>query len=902
MEVSARSTEEEHPSAREERGQGSNLESAGRDYYNHDESFEGKNADQDDINFVQTNPLMDRIRKTLREQLLQTRDRVKLELSEQEDALKQAKREREDAGIELYGVQQQLARLKSSLGSMDKRYDEVSKERAEGERKMAEAKKTYVEKLKMAENRRQAESKCHEELDAVIEKLRQAKKYNDSMKSEVAATRTIANKTGEDFKDKAKDKLAQDKYIDSLNSQVTRLEDEIALIEAQLVTQKEQSADANVMIRETSVSLEKLASERRRLVQQWNLSVVALGRRDQALSAATNALRKVQDSIKDLENENMRFKRDIDALQEGNERIKTIGDRLDNEIAFAESNITKIKLNLGNLSENFELVQESLKNTIQNEKDIDVEMRRIESEMVSVNHKCQLLIRERHAIEEKIAAAVHVRASMSKAARNIAKEEKLMLSKIQDTEIVCASIMNEIAQLDLQRLNVQAHNVQLQGKLDEELEKLRTTQAQIDALEGEIERSNDEIEIKTNRVAKLNREYNKMSANREEEESTGLLEATIRNLLNEIEQEGSVIRELQKEWLLCQSELINVISKTNKTEEQDGESTARLSILKQKVLRLNQNIHSNESALKSIESNTKGLHKDIGRLNDLIEQNARYRIEYANKIAVNAMEFERELVDLDEKSIHIEAQIADVKTSRAKLLDEIAETESQIQLWEQKIQIEKETQAELHTSKDALTTKGMQKEIQRMKHRLDSLVRTQAQLLRDMELTIQKREDIAVKYKNIKIDGKGSQHKVTKGELTEKVEMSRLELKRLDDSIRDATFAVSRTREDVAAIRLHLNDVREKLEAASKVSYNLQRDVDAKRFENARLQSMCELQDEILKRFEALNKGELPPVETSRKEEYVIERELVTSRAKMEKVSNIITGLSVKFQRYEEVF
>ncbi len=45
---------------------------------------------------------------------------------------------------------------------------------------------------------------------------------------------------------------------------------------------------------------------------------------------------------------------------------------------------------------------------------------------------------------------------------------------------------------------------------------------------------------------------------------------------------------------------------------------------------------------------------------------------------------------------------------------------------------------------------GVKKEIQRMKYRLESLVQMQEQLLRDMELAIHKREDIAVKHKNAK--------------------------------------------------------------------------------------------------------------------------------------------------------
>jgi len=497
--------------------------------------FSSMNGSLDDTSNLQTNPMMERIKSTLYSQLLQTRDRVKLELLEQEDALKQSKRLREDAGIELYGMQQQLSRLQSNLTSVDEQYEVISQERVDGQNKLLEAKERHVKKAKRSEHLRKEASKTQEELDSLLDKVRQAKKYNDAMKSEVAITRTVANKTKEDLKVRAKDKVDQDTYIDSLNTQVTRLEDDIALTESQLRAQKEQSADANTMIRETTNALDKLASEQKRLVQQWNSSVVALGRRDQALAVATKALKKVQDSIIDLENENTRLERDIVSLQETNDGMKVSRDRLDNEIVYTERNVTTIQENLATLSQQFELLQETLKATNKEEKALVSAVSKIESEITTVNHKCELLIRERHKIEEKISTMRHEQSSMSKVAQNLAREEKSILVKIHDKEIESATILNEIARLDIDRLNTQAHNTQLEEKLNDELATLKSTEARIDVQESEIRRCNDEIEKKTIRVAKLNREYNKMVEDCDDEEPTGPLESTIKSLSKEIE-------------------------------------------------------------------------------------------------------------------------------------------------------------------------------------------------------------------------------------------------------------------------------------------------------------------------------------------------------------------------------
>ena len=783
-------------------------------------SLSDKDSHASDNNFVQTNPMMDRIRSTLHEQLLQTRDRVKLEMLEQEEALRESKRVREDAGTELYGVQQQLSRLQTSLKTIDERYAKLSTERIEGQNKVQEARERHATKSKLAENLRNEASKNREELDSLLEKNRQAKKYNDAMKSDVAVTRTVASKTGKDLKARAKGKLDQDSYIDSLNRQVTRLEDEIALTDAQLRAQKEQSADAEKMIRETNVALEKLGSEQKRLVQQWNASVVALGRRDQALSVATKALKKVQDFVKDLEKENSRLERDTTALQESNGSMKVLRDRLDNEIAFIQNNITKVESNLVSLSERFEMLQETLKNTHQEEQALVSSVSKIESEISSANHKCELLIRERHAIEERISTMRHEQTNISEAAQNIVKEEKILLYKIRDKEIENANIVNEIARLGIDRLNTQAHNAQLEGQLREEIAALKEVEAKIVRQETDIRRCNDEIEKKTVRVAKLNRDYNKLVKNCEEEVPLGPLESTIKSLSKSIEQETSEIRALEREWLVRQTELINTTSKTNAIQEKDGESSARLDVLRQKFLRLMQEIHTNEASLKSIDNKTRGLHLDITRLNALIEQNTRSQSEYQNKISVNVMEFEREMAELDQHSTRLESQISEVHSNRKKILDELKETEEQVKVWEKKIQVEQETQEELQTSKDAIDTKGMEKEIQRMKHRLESLIRTQEQLLRDMELAIHRREDIAVKYhKNNKKQIIGTDRQLelqqtnstmTKGELEKRIEREASRLKKLEESLQDAKWSVKNAREELDTMQRVLVETKER--------------------------------------------------------------------------------------------
>mmetsp|Transcript_410 Transcript_410/g.677 ORF Transcript_410/g.677 Transcript_410/m.677 type:complete len:708 (-) Transcript_410:26-2149(-) len=696
------------------------------------------------VDTQRTGDPLERVRLTLREQLLQTRDRLKLELLEQEEASKKSKKAREDADVELDGMQRQLSRLQTNLQSMDQRYEEVFQKRVERQHDAVEIKQLYAKKVtKDAELSKEA-STGQNELDSILLNIRQAKQYNDEMKSEVAATRTMAKKKKEDLKAQAKRKLSQDTYIDGLNAQVTRLEDDIALTEAQLRAQKEQSAEANKMIRDTNSALEKLAAEQKRLVQQWNSSVNALGRRDQALAAATKELKKVQDSIRDLEGENTRLQRDLQTQHESNEALKASKNRLDDDVVATEQSIQNIDTNVQDLEGNFKSLQEKLKNTKHQEKELETAISKLESEISTTNKRCERLIRERHAIEEKISTTRHEQTSISKAARSLINEEKSLLAKIHDKELEIAGILNDIARLDIEKLNIQSHNSQLQKRLEDEFAVLQSAEAKITTHEGEMRRCSNEIEKKTNRIALLNREYSRKLEACEEDEPLGPLEATIKSLSNEIEQVNSEIQDLQQQWTTHQGKLVQQISNTTSIQEKDEECSKRLSILQQKLLRLTQEIHSNETSVKSLETSMRGLHTDITRLNDLIEQNNRLKDDHTDRIAVLNMESERELAELEEQRKKLEDQIAKLASSKKKMQDEISTIEEQINDLTRKTQLEKETQRELHTCKDAIDAKGMEKEIQRMKHRLEGLVKSQEKLLKEIEVAIQKRGDIAL--------------------------------------------------------------------------------------------------------------------------------------------------------------
>ena len=320
------------------------------------------------------------------------------------------------------------------------------------------------------------------------------------------------------------------------------------------------------------------------------------------------------------------------------------------------------------------------------------------------------------------------------------------MGKVHDKEIEAANIENQLARLKVDSLNSKSKSSALREELQAETLALTNKDGEISQCETDIRQRNEDIEKKTSRIDLLTRKYDKMLDGVDEDEPMGPLEATIKSLTKEVEQQGTESTRLQKEYLAAQTDLVKIMSQADATQEKKTEISARLNIMQQKRLRLIQDIHTNEEEVKSIESSMKGMHSDMIRLNELIAKNTEQRTQLMNTNAVTEREFALELKELDRDLAQMDAKIAEIRAAKKNLVNEIVEVERQVLLWEKKIRLEKETHAALHTSDDANEVRGMEKEISRMKHRLADIKRDQEVMMKEMEKAIEKREDINIKF------------------------------------------------------------------------------------------------------------------------------------------------------------
>jgi len=705
--------------------------------------------DEEIIRNIGEHELLGPVQAALFRELSQNHERVVLELREKDEALARINKRREDVGVELYGVQQQLAKLQMQLETTHNNCNLIAGIRQKFEEDVRGYQEAYKRRKEEVDGEEAKLEKSKAELDALSATLKQVAKYAEEMKSEIAVIRRQTYKTEENVEVKEKAKVKQDLYIDSLTEQIKTQYEKLALLDAQLESQRAETTAAAETLAEASREMETINFEKKQLLQQWKSSLVAMQRRDEALQATNDALLKQQQASKALDSEMDGFKVNIHQAQVENSELHEQLDKVANEANFLTGQLDLMKRTRDGLAERYGMLQKSLAQTDKESSRLLLEKKNLEEQTSQLEQNRQVVDRERRALEDNVAANRSTQTTVSKAARNLAKSAQKVQNVIHAKDMERANMENEAARIRLDALNTEAHNAQLQEGLSGLVAGLRDKDQLIEKYELEIRQRNDEIEKKMYLVDRLNRKFEQLTAN-VEDENMGPLEATIKNLGKNITAVKQQSEELQRQWLKQQTVLVDATNDTETKHAKVREQESQLMLLNQKRLRLDSAIKSQHSEIAALRKNIDGMHNETVRINKLISKNEALYKKLADTNFAMEKEFVESLREMEEAAIRAEAKLAGIKEEKARLLEDILEAERQVMMWEKKIQLEKETQAALDPEVGQAEVKAMEKEIHRMTLRYDTLKRDQERMIKEMERAIVKHEAIAQRFRGRK--------------------------------------------------------------------------------------------------------------------------------------------------------
>ena len=848
-----------------------------------------------------THPLMEKAQQALTAQLKETQYKLQVEYLEKQDELKYEGQERETLGVQLYSLQQQLARIQISFENSHNDYNKIVDTRLREEEMLRNINKNNNEKNELIKEHDNQLKKYTSELDSVNETIQQIEKYNEEVKGEIALTRRSTYKAEQSMQTLEKHKGEQDVYVDNLNKQVRTLQEQISLYSGQLDSQKDETEEARRVIDDTKIQLDSLASEKRHLMIQWNSALNGLSRRDEALSKAQAALTIAETAVGDYDVEIESTRREIQATQSAHEALVSLRDRLENEVQWVEENLSKIKSERDQLQERYTLLSKSLDQTDGEAKKLDGLAKQLANEAESVLQNLQVVTLERQKIEEQINFSQSMHSQTNKAVDNFMKEQKKALERIHERENEANEIENEIARTKVDRLNANSYNDQLRESWTVVMKELQGKESMISKYQLEIRQRNDEIEKKMYRVDRLNKKYEKMVDSAGGEEALGPLENTIRNLNKESDKIMEECKDLERDWLRRQTELVSATTEGDEVSEVNRELQARVTILTQQQMRLTSNLKNLQQEVKDANQSNIDLTKDVAKLNVLISSNHDQEGHLQHENWATERACVEELKEMERDCVQLQASVDECKSDKKMLLDEIIESERQALLWEKKIQLDKDTRAALDPSVGQGETQAMLRDIHRMELRNEALKREQERLSAEMEKAIVKRSIISNRYKG-KSQGAKATEKADKKELTQATAK-----KRIGNLKKEARVLAEETSNYTAAIeerKAQLHEMTSDLERATtyyadteRNNHQIQGEINDLLYQKQLNQERISYKQKYSKKLKDISQA--GGVDQS--QSIQIERKLMSSSQALDNVKEIISALQNQHPHLTEV-
>jgi len=752
-------------------------------------------------------PIMDRVQFALEKQLKGAYDISKLKLSEQAEELSRQRRSREDVGVQLYQVQQQLAKLQMNLEKVHENYSIIAQMREAAEADLAQVRPAYIEQLGQVKEHRLKHKKFQSELDQLHMTLRQVEAYNDQMKSEIAVTRRATYKAEESINSLESGKKQQDILIDSLNEQLRRAQEELALTEAQLISQRGETSAATQTLKDANAEMEAINFEKKQLLQQWKVALIGMQRRDEALQATEEALVKQREQEMALDSEVSGVKKAIRKEEEKNELLTATESKLEAESRLVDSNMVACKEKEERHHEKFAMLNKSLEQT-------DVELSKVTQQEAALEHEVNALeaqvqktMMETKKLQDSALTNLGEQVAVEKGAANTSHATEKLKAQREEMEMSAAQMHNELARIRVDTLNTMSHNSQLGGQLKNLNEELTEKDALMAKYEQESRRRNIEIEKKQHELDLLNKKFDTLMKQRagvaELDEDAGPLEATIVHLKREVATKQTENAELQRVWIKAQTELVNVANSNQTVSEQLHDKRAKSSILMQKQMRLDTQFETQGKEVKELERGNGGLHNELTKVNQLLAEHQTKQHLLVDDNFLMETEFVEKLKLMELEAVSAEGQIVELKAQKERLLLDVVEAEKQIMLLEKKIALERETQAALDPEVGAAEVRAMQREIHRMRLRYSQLQRRQEQMIIEMERAIYKRDNIEAKGK---INAQRNGSIPTQAALVKEVAELQAKLKGTTRDANMTQLTVQKLQERQAVENSHLED------------------------------------------------------------------------------------------------
>uniref|UniRef100_A0A672Y7G3 Coiled-coil domain containing 40 n=1 Tax=Sphaeramia orbicularis TaxID=375764 RepID=A0A672Y7G3_9TELE len=654
----------------------------------------------------------------------------------------------QEMALEESALQEKLVRLQTKLEDHHQTKTQAEAKHQQSRDQLEITKAQYSSTLSQVQKRIQLVLQT--ELDNLMQQLIFTQEVSQDLRSDMKVMRNATRKAGNEKIQAEEQKLKQDVYVERLTKDMERLMQQIAMYEAQSSAQAEETLAAKEALAEAEMEMESVVIASKQLLQQWNSSLVAMRRRDEAFTAMQEAINMIGHQVISLDREIEGYNKSTTKEQELNEMLTAQLNWSQMDIATSKSLITKKQTQQEALQAHYSTCVRTLRETEHTltrlTKNNSIQyLRQLEKESAASLE-----------LEDMIMSQMQQKLTYNMAAKYSQRLTTKMTTRKKD------KLKKEVEEVGLESIEV-----------GQRLDNLAVTQ---EALEEEIANytklvSSQQAQISSNvlsvgqnqnAIINYNQKISHIVAATGRDLSPMQIKAdAIKAQLEELE---ANIKSDQQLWSKRQGTLVGLTQEIAVNRRDILKLQAEHTHMQQGKIR----IDGTDSLLQShfiyteLEKNMRILKGDLLNLNTLLSKNKQLSLAMEQGNALMESEFIHRHKEAERESIEMQMKLEKTEKEKERLLNSLVEAEKQIMLWEKKIQLMKETISAVNSDFGQKDLQTMKAEIHRMKLRLNQLMKHRERLLRESEATVVRMEKIELRREAMI---RNPHKQTTKGEL-----------------------------------------------------------------------------------------------------------------------------------------
>jgi len=746
-------------------------------------------------------PLMRRFQEAFREQTQKQIEEWELRDRELTAANKRYQEQREELGVNLYEIQQELGRQQAIVEEEHDKLAEEAQKRRQVEQELAATKSTF----KTKSDHLRAGIKRNQELQTENEmasgKLFAMQSAKEDVRKDIQTMRGAAEKADSELTKAELDKQRQDMLVHRLDEQLDFIRQEIDMYNVQRKAQESETKATKEQLLDARTEIESIEFEHKQLYQQWNSCLLGMRRRDEALAAVTKIRMNSENEIKKLDTEIDGYKKSIQDEEDMNEKHTLLLNRIETAITGTKKEIEAIKQTRTEWQQKQAAYSRILAEN-------DAALQRTNAEYYQMESKLEAF---RSVLEKEADKIIKLQGVLNKELMDKMTQEK---SK-EFSDKVTGQLAFRMREVDME-INKQTNKAALddqkitetRAKIWESNEKLKLLNDRIEELdkqttdsENGITKMRAQVERKQTIIDQMSKKLHNLVENSGGEELAPL-EMEVASLAKSLEQLSTDIAEAEVAWLKQQHELVRINQEKDKKNRDVKALTKKVTILQQKKIRIESEIEADKREYKEVERNIEKLRIRMDKASTYSNKKEQKAVQLEQDNILHELEFIQELKEKEMDLLNQQRRLEELTVNNKRLEEELIETEKLVLLWERKIQLAKETIAAVNSDVCAGEIKKMKSEIHRMELKYKELMKEQERLMREMEHAVTRRDTIQPRPP---VPGTRESKTPTRGSLQKKI----MELKR---TVKNMGSTVKQTETKITALRAQSDGLSNELE------------------------------------------------------------------------------------------